>query len=76
MGIRLSSMSRSHPEDDCERLQDRVSMQSDAQMDLQAFCRKRMQRVEDTNDKDADVVPDLRDVGKLMALKETSSNAS
>jgi hypothetical protein len=51
-------------------------MQSDAQMDLQTFCRKWMQRVEDTNDKDADVVPDLRDVGKLMESKETSSNAS
>ncbi|OAG22249.1 hypothetical protein CC77DRAFT_793325 [Alternaria alternata] len=76
MGIRLSSMSRSHPEDDCERLQDRVSMQSDAQMDLQTFCRKWMQRVEDTHDKDADAIPDLRDVGKLIASKETPSNAS
>ena len=76
MGIRLSSMSRSHPEDDCERLQVRVSMQSDAQMDLQTFCRKWMQRVEDTHDKDADAIPDLRDVGKLIASKETPSNAS
>lgn len=62
--------------DNCGRLRGNASTQSDGHIELKKFNQGWMVRGENAHSGDTEMVPELRDVGKLMAVEKTCSDTS